>query len=294
MNCYRIKIVLIALGICNSLLTHGQQLTKMNILGDWVQVDHQNFERLFFKNNQFKEFIDGTEMYSVSNKKKKSNTYNLVFSKDTNWLFLDYYKIRVNNILKKKNTHQNAIQLNDNYFTLISYKEAKDIYYHIDEYSNWVRKDESVNSFVKKGVRIFYVFPPNFKGAAWIAFNQKEGIQPTYDSLGNALLTIPENGILLTKLHEDAFATANRNYSIYELSDGKYNPYKTFDKFDRIDSTLFTNNENLAIQCGFNQEGREEINLLFGKKIQGNVMTIFIGTYKESNRNRLYPWSKEF
>lgn len=294
MNCYRIKIAVITLAICNCLLTQGQQLTRMNILGSWVQVDHQKIERLFFENNQFKEFIDGTEMYSISNKKKKSNTYKLVFEKDTNWLYLDYYKVTVNNVLKKKNTHQYAIQLNGNYFTLISYKEAKGIYKHIDEYSNWVRKDEPVKSFVKKGIHILYVFPPNFKGAAWIAFNQDEGIQPTYDSLGNVILTIPENGILLTKLHEDAYATANRNYSICELSEGKYKPYKTIDKFDHIDSTFFPSDENLAIQCGFNQTDREDINELFRKQIKGNVMTIFIGTYKESDRNRLYPWSKEF
>lgn len=294
MNCYRIKIVVLLLTICNTMLTNGQQLSKVDIVGNWIQDNSNIHERIFLENNRFKEFYNGTEAVSVYNTTKKSNTYKLVFNRDTNWLYLDYYKMRVNNILKKKNTNQYAIQLNGNYFTLISYKELKDTYNYIDEYSNWVRKGEPFSSFVKKGVYIIYIFPPNFKGSAWIAFNQKEGVQPTYDSLGNAILTIPENGILLTKLHEDAFATANRNYSIYELSNGKYKSYKTFDKFDKIDSTLFINNENLAIQCGFNQDARESINKLFGKQIQGNIMTIFIGTYKESNRNRSYPWSKEF
>ncbi|BDX39704.1 hypothetical protein CYCD_30590 [Tenuifilaceae bacterium CYCD] len=139
-----------------------------------------------------------------------------------------------------------------------------------------------------------YIIPSGFEGTIWIAFNQPNGINPVLDSLGNAIIEIPNNGLLQTTMKENALATANKNYRILErLEKNIFKEYKTFDKFDKYDSTYFGLEDTIAIMCGFNQTPREDINRIFGKKVEGNVMTIYIGKYPEE-RKQGYPWSNNF
>lgn len=269
---------------------YSQKLDDQLIVGDWQQMDRGDFKYSFFQDGTYKLYLSGFELKTSSKKSAKANTYKVELKSDTLWLYLTEYNVNVNFKVRKKFTQHYALQTNgDNYLTIISYKEAKSIYNHIDEYSIYQRERAGSDVAPKTGKHIKYVFPKGFKGAAWIAFNQKDGVDPVYDSLGNAILYIPDNGLLLTKLHEEAFATAQKNYSIVENDILNENSCKTFDGFEKIDSSCCSQDEFIAVMEGFNRVSREDIEkYIFKRSITGNVMTICIGDLKWVVNRKLY------
>lgn len=272
-----------------------QEISNNIILGNWIQSNTDNRKLSFFRDGTFKEYYNGEESISKYNTKNKSNRYKIKEHSDTIWLYLTEKNVMSNNGIVKNFVKHYAVRINNNNLTMISYKEIKELYSHVDEYSIWVKEGSSGTMSSKCGKHIKYIFPPNFKGTAWIAFNQTNGVPPVYDNLGNAVLHIPENGLLITSLHEDVFATANKNYSLLEETNNSniYYVYQAFDKFDKFDSTCCKPNEYIAVMCGFNQDGREAINGFFGRAIQGNVMAIYIGKYKWFEKNCLHPWDSK-
>ncbi|MHC1702983.1 MAG: hypothetical protein AB9846_03645 [Tenuifilaceae bacterium] len=247
----------------------------------------------FSKDGTFKEYYNDSELISKYNSRNRKNTYTIKNIKDTFWLNLTYKNIMLNGKLRKKYIEHRAIHIDGDCITMISFKEGEHRNNHVDEYSNWFRNGTSTLR-KKSSSHIKYILPKGFKGAAWIAFNQQDGISPAFDSIGNVILSIPENGLLLTTLHEDVFATANKNYSILQVESGQNkNIYQAFEKIEKIDSTCCKTDEYIAIMSGFNQDGRKAINKLFGKQIKGNVMTIFIGKYKWYDEFRLHPWDSK-
>lgn len=289
------KLILLIFLLAITQFLKCQQKTCTIILGNWEQINGSLFKRCFSSNGTFKEYIGGAESISKYNKYNKSNRYKVIVKSDTVWLYLTYSNLMTNQKVRKKTTKHYALKVEDNYLTMISYKEAKGKYDHVDEYSTWKREGVIPSYKTENRTHIKFIFPEAFKGAAWIAFNQPNGVPPIYDSLGNAILKIPENGLLLTSLHEDVFATANKNYEILEEHNQNriLGTYRTFDKFDKFDSTCCKLNEFIAVMCGFNQEGREDIDKFFGKSINKNVMTIYIGKYNWFEQNWLHPWDSK-
>lgn len=264
------------------------------LLGTWEFAHSTKSKHVFLDKRKYLFMIrDTIIMFNESSSKYKIKEKN-----DTLWLNIYYKNLPVytqKGLNLQKHKQRFAIEINGDYLTTLSYKSSKGpLKNHIDEYSICIRQTETPKRvFDLKKPKITYIFPKGFKGAAWIAFNQVDGEPPSFDVNGNTLLYIPENGLLQTTLKEDAFATADRHYKIAEIDENEegFNPYKTFDKFDRIDSTCCRTNEYIAIMSGFNQEGRGVINeKIFGKPINGNVMTIFIGTYEEISHNQFSPW----
>ncbi|MHC1702982.1 MAG: hypothetical protein AB9846_03640 [Tenuifilaceae bacterium] len=223
--------------------------------------------------------------------------YEVVVKNDTTWLITTYKRAYVNMHWVRNFKLRRIIWLNGDYITRALYKKGPGINNHIDEYSILVKKTDNPKKVELNWPRISYIFPDGFKGAAWIAFNQPDGIPPAYDSLGNPILKIPANGLLQTTLHEDIFATANEYYKIMEESSkGKgYKRYQSYDKFASIDSTCCNPDSLIAFMCGFNQKPRNDINEnIFHKPIYGNVMTIYIGKYKWFEKNWwLHPWDSK-
>jgi len=269
----------------------GQGRAYNMIEGEWINSYTDVITTSFNKKGIFKQFNNGKELVSAANKKKKENYYRLSFKNDTLWLYLTYSNVIVNFSFERRYTEKWAIQLSPNQITYFSYKGGKGIENHVDEYQILLRRgSESVIN--KTGQHITYIVPKNYIGIVWVAFNQADGVKPEYDSTGSAVLRIPESGILSTSLHEDVFATAQKNYKIvYEFENEYYINYKTFDKSERFDSTCCRVNERIALVGGFNQEGRGELEKYFGKKLYGNVFSFFIGTYARIDKNRNFPWT---
>lgn len=261
--------------------------------GTWRSVDTPSSKKVFLSNGDYKCFTYGTN----ENFKECRPTYQFYTENDTTWLkvvWRDMPMLQPGGVKKvRKHIDVNAIKLDGDYFTNITYKARRgSLKNHIDEYGVWVRDIPNPKNIEYTGKKIIYVFPTDFKGAAWIAFNQKDGIPPEFDNQGNPLLRIPENGILQTTLPEDAFATANRYYSIVKKDGNELIPYKSFDKFDKIDSTFVKSAEDVAIMHGFNQRSREVINdRVFKKEITGNIMSIYIGklSWDEEHEEWTHP-----
>ncbi len=219
---------------------------------------------------------------SVDVFKDSPSKFTITEREDTIWLIVKHKNLPMlqsnGEVRKRNHTKKHAINLRGDYITILSYKCGKGINNHIDEYCIFVKDVPNPNIPEYSGTRITYVFPKNFVGAAWIAFNQPNGISPEYDSDGNPIIRIPENGILQTTLHEDAFATANGYYSIVKDYGGKLSSLKSFDKFDRFDSTCYHAQDTIAIVYGFNQTYREDFNEnIFHKEISGNILSIYVG-----------------
>lgn len=215
------------------------------------------------------------------------------YKNDTLWHYITCRKVPTyKGTIDKKLKTKNAIQINGDYYTSVSYKElGLKNENHVDEYHVMVRDKINPSREKSIGTKITYIIPRNYYGAIWIAFNQPTGETPKYDSTGNPVLIIPENGMLKTKLHEDVFATANKYYVILKTNnDSNYSKYISYDKFERFDYNKYNEKDTLAIMCGYNQDAREDINKRFSQSIEGNVMTIFIGTVNDVEKNNLFPW----
>lgn len=281
-NAYFILLFL-SISLNNSVL--GQNFPYEKLVGKWTMTQAQHTSILFTKKKTMHHFYYDQELIIPSK-------FKLRHKNDSLFLYQIYKNIYVNGKDKRSYKKKAVIWKDDEHLTIAWYKIGKDIRSHIDEYETY-KKEGSTSSLKNlKRKEIIYVFPENFIGSAWIAFNQKDGTEPDIDSLGNFVLKIPSDGILKTTLHEDVYATANHLYTIKSEIKGVPFNYKSCDKFDNIDSTFCKRDELIAVMCGFNQTSRESINSFFKEKIRGNVMTLYICTYSELKRNSIAPWKK--
>lgn len=285
-----IKVFLLLALIFIGVEGFGQPFGRNLVVGEWKTMHLDYYIIDFCNDGVFKEYLYGKEIISAANTSHKSNRYKLCTKSDTLWLYLTYRNVIYNFEFKRRNARRRAIQVFPNQITYFIFKDAAGIESHVDEYAVLFRKGTE-RVITKTGLHITYIVPQNYKGVVWVAFNQPDGVKPEYDSTGGAVLRIPENGMLSTSLHEDVFATAQKNYSVaYEAGGKNYINYKTFDKSEPFDSTCCGTDERIALVGGFNQEGREDIEKFFGKKLSGNVFSFFIGTYARVDKNRMFPW----
>jgi hypothetical protein len=255
--------------------------SQSKLIGTWSLKENPSSKYVFNENGSFKFLLlDSVEFFH-----KNSSRYRLVNISDTLWVYTKAKAFYYGEKGLKSYRSKMALQLNGDFLTKITYKGARGIENHIDEYGIWVKHVPYPVKVDYKGSKIIYIIPEGFKGEVWIAFNQEDGVLPIYDSLGNPMLMIPECGILQTTIREDAFATANKHYTIISTNQkDQLSPLETFDKFDRNvsydDSTCCETNKTYAFMEGFNQTSREDINEnIFGKPISGNVMNFYIGTH---------------
>lgn len=286
------RILLIFLISITSTTVYCQEAINEKVIGNWIQLNTRATHFIFSKNGDFKFLYGETDIYGAL----KSVKYKIEMLSDTLHLNIIYKGRNINGKVKRKFIERRVIWLNGDYLTWANYKDLPGITNHIDEYAVLVKDVPTPAKESIKRPLINYLFPKGFKGGAWIAFNQPNGDKPTYDSLGNPILRIPQNGILLTTLHEDVFATANGHYKIWEESQNgsKNRLFKSFEKFEKIDSSCCVPDSLYAFMGGFNQTSRDDINEnIFKKPISGNVMSIYIGKYKWFEKNWLHPWDSK-
>jgi len=264
----------------------AQTSSKISFKGKWRSFYNDTI-KIENKGDVFSSPIDLISKSKVKHRFKYLN--------DTLWHYATYKKVptyTLGKIVDKKIKLKYAIQINGDFIASISYKKLglkNDN--HVDEYGVMVRDTLNPSREKSIGTKITYIIPRNYYGAIWIAFNQPTGESPQYDSIGNPVLIIPENGMLKTKLHEDVFATANKHYVILKKNnDPSYSKFISYDKFEHFDYNKYNEKDTLAIMCGYNQDAREDINKRFSQSIEGNVMTIFIGIVNDVEKGNLFPW----
>lgn len=245
----------------------GDKLTLNNlIIGKWCYPDSSQNYIQYYPNGVVKRFI--------GNEQSSQGYYHLEQQSDT---------IFDQNSLNEK---RRPIRIRGDYMESFGFKMGKGIQNHIDEYSLLVRETEGrAPLYLDSEMPITkYILPKGFRGLVVIAYNQTQGIEPEYDLEGNRIIRIPLSGLLETKFPEDAFGTAGRRYRVYMEDSLAQNLIElpVADKFDFKKRSSFFEEKTVVIMLGFNQNARADVNMVFKKNIEGNVMMFFVGSAKES------------
>jgi len=158
-----------------------------------------------------------------------------------------------------------------------------------------VSKDE-MDPSISSGQQI--LLPRKYRGNVFISYNQKDGQEKKYTSDGRPLISIPTNGLLQTQFQEEPydFILGRISFSVYDTTESVKNVKSfSFDKYyhnfnELLGHGYFTDSV-YVILYGYNRQTRKEINKLFDKTIEGNVMMFKIDTLK----NLIYnPFSNTY
>jgi len=162
-----------------------------------------------------------------------------------------------------------------NQVTFCNYKGGKGFENQIDEVYLVERADKLI--YESKPDRWknpdLFLLPYGFKGVCAIAYSQIDGKNVVYNETGSRVFSLSNKNQFLTKTHaiEDIYNIAAMNIRFY-YSDS----LQRLTKLTVIDKSMLSNNvfnENLvyAVNLGFNQVGRDEINSIIGERIDGNI-----------------------
>lgn len=171
-----------------------------------------------------------------------------------------------------------AMRISGDYKVDFSFKRGEGINSHVDEYFLMVRDSVEYPRPFDDGLPITkFVLPQGFRGHVVIAFNQPDGVVPTYDAKGNCIVSIPHSGVLKTQLKEDVFGVARRRYGIV-ICDSVTKQSTELPSLHRFE---FFYGQNLpqglsVIVEGFNQLQRGDLNRLFKQRVNGNVLMFYV------------------
>ena len=163
-----------------------------------------------------------------------------------------------------------------------------------------LKKDDTINVQVEKDSSLIcgqhIVLPMKYRGNVFINYNQKDGQEKKYTFDNRPLISIPANGLLQTQFEEDPyyFILGRITFSIID-STALYQDIKffSFDKYyhnlNELLSQGYCMDSVYVCTYGYNRQPRKEINKLFDKTIEGNVMMFRIDTLRNLISN---PFSK--
>ena len=177
----------------------------------------------------------------------------------------------------------------------ITYKTLHGITDHIDEISLYHRQGNYSNQGDTTRIEKIIV-PKGYIGQIYLSYDQQNGKEVQYDSSGNPLLFIQNNGTLKTKLKEDPFVIGKQKYEFYEIDSltREISKITVFQHGDlrKINQQIKFRNKDIFLNAdinqtglfvyGFNQRGRESLeNEIFKEKVYGNILCMEIDTIKE-------------
>jgi hypothetical protein len=119
-----------------------------------------------------------------------------------------------------------------------------------------------------------YILPDGFTGVLAIAYNQSDGILPTYDSFGNKTFSLVNNTDFLVKIQSDldiiGYAT-NKIGFFYSYSEDSAIALRSYQIFDKVPQEQHFK-DNHVFLVGFNRIGRTSINRIINDNIEGNIL----------------------
>jgi hypothetical protein len=131
------------------------------------------------------------------------------------------------------------------------------------------------------------VLPLKYRGIVIVSYNQKEGQEKNYTADNRPLISIPANGLLQTQFEEEPYnyILGKISFSVSDSNTVKRNiKFFSFDKYyHNLDELLgqgYYMDSVYVCTYGYNRLPRKEINKLYGKPIEGNVMMFSIDTLK--------------
>ena len=130
-----------------------------------------------------------------------------------------------------------------------------------------------------------YILPEGFSGVFAVAFNQKDGDEPTFDEAGNRVFTFSNPGsfFMKTTAVESNFNIATLNMKIfYRDSLGRLSEIRLVDRYSP-QKPGFDTTGKYAICYGINRVGRPIIDRIAGENIAGNIVFFEVGQPKTNH-----------
>jgi hypothetical protein len=129
--------------------------------------------------------------------------------------------------------------------------------------------------------------PSQFRGNAYINYDQDQGQKKKYSNDKSPLIFIPYNGFLQTQFEADPFNYIKGNilFSITDSGNINHNikSFRFSEYTSKIDILLdqgFNIDSVYVCLYGYNQEGRDVVNKRFNKELEGNILFFKIDTLK--------------
>lgn len=263
------------------------------LIGSWESASDSSRKVEFTEEGYFKQYIRGEEfkftfLEEVNGEYHEVDYGNLIYKIHPQGDSLVMMLIGAKN---NKLFSRHLAFLENNYLTLVVYKEGEGIDAHI----------QSVESFYKIGITkdvsvdyksLTLIIPkPNAKKSGeqiYIAYGQPDGADANIDFYGNVLLDIPESGALKTKFVEDvkmiSYGTVNALFrtSNHALEPVKVIQYKDYAKFrnemknreGRYEMYL----DSMMVFVNRFNPSRDLCDKIFKEETSGNIQTFTINT----------------
>lgn len=178
---------------------------------------------------------------------------------------------------------------------LISMKEGEAWKDHIDEVLVFLPAElentKGLDAYPGKMPRQQFLLPEGFTGPIYIAYGQESGVEAEFDAQGRPLFNIPAAGMLETQVPEDPVAFALGAMQFYYTSAKgaaqRTIPLVPTDKIRPLGgaptagSGQYHPDSVYVWALGYNQLGRNNINRLFGKAVEGNVGMFQVDTLRK-------------
>lgn len=136
-----------------------------------------------------------------------------------------------------------------------------------------------------------FLLPEGFTGPIYIAYGQGNGVKAEFDAQGRPLFNIPAGGMLETQLPEDPVAFAlgamQFNYTAEKGGGQRTIPLVPTDVIRPVGeapaagSGQYHPDSVYVWAMGYNQLGRNNLNHLFGKAVEGNVGMFRVDTLRK-------------
>ncbi|MBW6498640.1 MAG: hypothetical protein K0B09_09645 [Bacteroidales bacterium] len=188
--------------------------------------------------------------------------------------------------------------INEDIMVHVGFKMGKRVHHHYRRPAVFLRAEafENYQAYVPEVQKVF-VLPDDFTGRSWIAHEQPDGEVEERDSLGRLVLRIPNSGFLLTQASPMPVALALQGFDFFFESDYKKeepipkitinclnffrNKWSERQSSDFDITDLGFDLEKIYV-CAFtyNTPQRDQINKMFGKNIEGQVMYFQVDTLK--------------
>lgn len=193
-----------------------------------------------------------------------------------------------------RDTIKGKLYLEDDIFVLLNYKGGD----RSDEYQDvaaFTRKDDEQGKAFLPMVSTVFVLQDGFRGYSWVATEQLKGKAPAMDYEGRHIIEIPENGILETKAAITPVALSKRELEFFfrqNWNNGLMSiPHISLNCLTFLQSKNYTDDEIVnfgyepdqvyVFYFRYNNPGREGINNIFGKEIQGQVFWFRVDTLRD-------------
>ncbi len=282
--CKPSRVILLLL-LANSCHQPDSNNTEADFTGRWTNAGQPTHQVRFGADGSFFIFQDGKPL---GNGRLGPLTYE-VFSEQNDTMAI----IRMEGLAEPFARYR--LKKRGKQLILISMKEGEAWKDHIDEVLVFLPAElestKGLDAYPGKMPRQQFLLPEGFTGSIYIAYGQEFGEKAEFDAQGRPLFNIPAGGMLETQVPDDPVAFALGAMQFYYTSakgaGQRTIPLVPTDVIRPVGeapaagSGQYHPDSVYVWAMGYNQLGRNSINRLFGKAVEGNVGMFGVDTLRK-------------